>query len=478
MNQNAPKNTDLSDRQLGEFRLLRQLGRGGMSEVYLADQTSLGRKVAVKVLRPEMMQGSDSVALKRFQQEARAAAGLTNQNIVQVYSVGAEDDVHFIVQEYVDGLNLAEYIKRNGPPETEIALHIMQQVASALTVAADAGIVHRDIKPENIMLTRAGIAKVADFGLAQLAQPGQKLNLTQDGTTMGTPLYMSPEQVNGKSLDARSDIYSFGVTAYHMLAGRPPFRGETALSVAAQHLTDEPEPLQNRRADIPPELCEMVHVMLRKDPTQRQESAKQLLQEIESLAEQLGSKTVRFRLQDTRSNPILQQLKTGMFPRILGLSLCVGLIAALLGWWLRPGQPFATDRKTVASTFPVKDSAVQQYALALRENNEYSWQAVIDNFPDSLEAKRAVSQLGTFYLLKNRYSDAQKQFENLVQLGSNDLQLKAKGLVGLARLAASDGDLDRAREIVEVQLLDLRDRIEPGTMEHDMLQETKDLLEL
>ena len=196
---------DLTGLTLGEFHLLRRLGKGGMAEVWLAEQTSLRRQVAVKILRPDFV--ADASYVKRFKHEATAAGSLNHPNIVQVYMVGEENGIHFIAQEYVQGRNLKEFITKKGPLEVPIALHILKQVAAALQVAATSGIVHRDIKPENVLLTKKGEAKVADFGLAQLSLHGEKVALTQVGVTMGTPLYMSPEQVNGKPLDARSDIY-------------------------------------------------------------------------------------------------------------------------------------------------------------------------------------------------------------------------------------------------------------------------------
>ena len=141
-------------------------------------------------------------------------------NIVQIYEVGCADGIHYIAQEYVQGMNLREWMPRNGPPDAKLTVAVMRQVAAALHKAAQTGIVHRDIKPENIMLSKAGEVKVADFGLARIAREDDVLHLTQVGITMGTPLYMSPEQVEGKPLDPRSDLYSFGVTCYHMLSRR------------------------------------------------------------------------------------------------------------------------------------------------------------------------------------------------------------------------------------------------------------------
>ena len=156
----------------------------------------------------------------------------------------------------------------------------MRQVAAALAKAAEQGIVHRDIKLENIMLTADGEVKVADFGLARMLREGEGVDLTEVGITLGTPLSMSPEQVEGRPLDPRSDIYSFGVTSYQMLAGVPPFAGETALSVALQHLKKQPDPLENHRPDLPPALCRIVHKMLAKSPESRHQWSQELLREL------------------------------------------------------------------------------------------------------------------------------------------------------------------------------------------------------
>ena len=266
-----PNGGDLSGRRLGDFQLLRRLGRGAMAEVYLAEQDRLKRRVAVKILKPEL--AGDRTYLQRFELEAQAAASLVHANIVQIYEVGCVDKLHYIAQEYVQGQNLRDYLARHGPPDLSHALSIMRQVASALAKAAEQGVVHRDIKPENIMLTAGGEVKVADFGLARLTREGTANDLTQVGITLGTPLYMSPEQVEGKALDPRSDLYSLGVTCYQMLSGSPPFTGETALGVAVQHLKSRPQPLEAIRPDLPASLCRIVHRMLAKLPAERFASA-------------------------------------------------------------------------------------------------------------------------------------------------------------------------------------------------------------
>ena len=345
---------NLTNRQLGEFRLLRRLGRGGMADVYLADQTSLNRRVAVKVLRPDLQ--TDEAHLKRFQREAIAAGGLNHPNIVQVYGIAESDGHHFIAEEYVQGLNLREYLNRKGPPEARLALYIMRQITSALAAAGEAGIVHRDIKPENILMTRRGEVKVADFGLAQLTESGEPVSLTQDGVTMGTPLYMSPEQISGKPLDSRSDIYSFGVTCYHMLSGRPPFRGHTGMAVAACHLKDEPEPLETLRSDLPHELCALVHKTMAKNPDDRFADPRALQAELRKLSKLLKADVdeppspARKQAPDDITLGSLKgwgerfrnQTPARRGTAIFASCLVAGGLAAALGWWMRPGDPLGS----------------------------------------------------------------------------------------------------------------------------------------
>ena len=182
--------------------------------------------------------------------------------------------------EYVEGRNLREYLNRKGPPDLPIALTIMRQVAMALQRAAESNIVHRDIKPENILLTRKVEVKVADFGLSRDLTGAEDLNLTQTGVAMGTPLYMSPEQAQGKPLDSRSDIYSFGVTCFHMFTGQPPFRGKSAIEVALKHINEQPPSLAELRPDLPPALVALINRMMIKDPAARPQSGKEVLREL------------------------------------------------------------------------------------------------------------------------------------------------------------------------------------------------------
>jgi len=249
-----------------------------MADVYLAEQESLGRRVALKVLRAAGT--SQATAVQRFEQEARAAASLVHGNIVQIHEVACVDGIHFLAEEYVSGPTLKTWLAIRGPLDAAQGASVLAQVGSALGRAAEQGIVHRDIKPENLLVTSAGEVKVADFGLARVLSDTDGLDLTQTGMTLGTPLYMSPEQAEGKTVDGRSDLYSLGATVYHLLAGRPPFTGGTSLAVAMAHIKEPPLPLGQARADLPSRLCSIIDRLLEKRPQDRFQTPIELLQAV------------------------------------------------------------------------------------------------------------------------------------------------------------------------------------------------------
>jgi len=267
------------ERQIGPYQILSLLGAGGMGEVYLALDTRLGRKVAVKLLPAEFT--TDAERLRRFEQEARAASALNHPNIITVHEIGEIEGRRFIVTEYVEGETLRQ--RMTSAPQRRIrmseALEIAAQVAAALQAAHEAGIIHRDIKPENVMLRADRLMKVLDFGLAKLSvaragpQPAAESLDTRSGIVMGTPSYMSPEQARGEKVDHRTDIFSLGVTLYEMLAGRRPFEGPTASDVMAAALTNEPVSLMGVVPDVPATLWRIVQRCLEKRPGQRFQSA-------------------------------------------------------------------------------------------------------------------------------------------------------------------------------------------------------------
>ncbi|QDU19317.1 serine/threonine-protein kinase [Urbifossiella limnaea] len=316
---------DLSGRTLGGFQLVRKIGAGGMGQVYLARQLSLKRPVALKLLKADLTK--NPTALKRFEAEAHAVAKLNHPNIVQVYEFGEHDGLRYMALEYVEGRNLREYLARKGPPELAVALSMMRQIATALTRAHEQGLVHRDIKPENILVTKRVEVKVTDFGLSRFFAPGEALNLTQSGVTLGTPLYLSPEQAQGKAVDHRSDLYSFGVTAYHLLAGEPPFRGSTAVEVALKHVTDRPPPLAGLRPDLPADLCGLVHKLMAKEPGDRYQSAREVLRDLAKVKEGLT-----LGLPPRPPGAPLPPTPSGPQPTALTLSGTVSGSAATLGF--------------------------------------------------------------------------------------------------------------------------------------------------
>ncbi len=290
--QNQPNATslgsDLAGRTLGGYRFLHKLGSGGMADVYLAEQFSLHRRVAVKVLRPATLQHPEAV--DRFAQEARAAAALIHGNIVQIHEVGCIEGIHFLAEEFVAGPSLRAWLKEQGPLGAEAVLSLLMQVAAALECAEGGGVVHRDIKPENLLVTPRGEVKVADFGLARVLH--DNLELTQTGMALGTPLYMSPEQSHGGKVDIRSDLYSLGATAYHLVTGQPPFRGTTGVAVALAHAKEPLELLRNVRPDFPAAVAGVIERLLEKDKKSRFQSASELLEAVEPLAVQVNSSQV------------------------------------------------------------------------------------------------------------------------------------------------------------------------------------------
>src|SRR5580658_697452 len=282
---------------LGHFSLLEKIGEGGMGQVYKARDKRLERFVAIKLLAEVRRTDADRRA--RFVQEAKAASALNHPNIVTIHEFGEQDGRIFIVMELVDGKPLNELIPRKGMRLIE-ALRIAAQVADALTTAHAAGIVHRDLKPANIMVDAHGRAKVLDFGLAKIAAPvagGDEATRTlaadqpvsEEGMIVGSIPYMSPEQAEGKPVDARSDIFSFGAVLYEMITGQRAFRGESRISTLAAVVEKEPPPASEIHSGVPPELERVIARCLRKDVQRRSQNMADVKLALEELLEESQS---------------------------------------------------------------------------------------------------------------------------------------------------------------------------------------------
>ena len=267
----------------GRYELLRRLAQGGMASVYLARDRQLDRHVALKMLHPQF--ATDPTFAERLRREAHAAAGLSHPNIVGVYDWGRQGERYFIVMEYVSGHSLAEIIAARGALNPKAAAAVAFEVAAALAFAHRGGIVHRDVKPQNVLLSADGHVKVTDFGIATMMGAGPSAGLTETGTVVGTASYLSPEQARGEPTDARSDLYSLGVVLYEMLAGRPPFRGDTPVAVAYQHVQDPPVALSSLGTDVPRPLENITMRLLAKDPEDRYSRAEDLREHLQILRE-------------------------------------------------------------------------------------------------------------------------------------------------------------------------------------------------
>jgi eukaryotic-like serine/threonine-protein kinase len=292
---------DQGPRLLGQtiahYKVEKLLGEGGMGEVYLAEDSRLHRRVALKVLSKSVI--GDAERLARFEREAQAASALNHPNILTVHEFGESEGVHYIASEFVDGSTLRQELAVSGRLNLAKALDMAVQTASALSAAHDAGITHRDIKPENIMVRRDGYVKVLDFGLAKLAQPGATsttsgsedatvaLHKTKPGAVMGTAGYMSPEQARGKHVDARTDIWSLGAVVYEMITGERPFPGETAADIIVAVLSNEPVPASAFIEGLPPELEWIISKALSKNADARYQTAKELRADLEKIRKRI-----------------------------------------------------------------------------------------------------------------------------------------------------------------------------------------------
>jgi Tol biopolymer transport system component len=359
--------------KVGRYRIASLLGEGGMGEVYLAEDASLGRRVALKLLPAQFT--ADAERVRRFEQEARAASALNHPNILTIYEIGQSDGRQFIAAEHVAGETLRARLER-GRLATGEALDIAVQVASALAAAHEAGIVHRDVKPENIMLRPDRLVKVLDFGLAKLAPrpslavearaPAGSAVRTNPGVVMGTAQYMSPEQARGEEVDHRTDIFSFGAVLYEMLTGKRAFGGASAAETISAILKDEPEELTRPDGGLPPQLARILRRCLEKQPEQRFQSASDLGFALEALSSTSAT-----------SAPSHGDLRTAAAPaprrgfRWLALVAVLAAAAGVLAWRLGRADYSWRNPLTDAQFTPLTDFPGAEWDAAVSRDGKF-----------------------------------------------------------------------------------------------------------
>ncbi len=325
-----PRSLEAGD-LMGSYRIERELGRGGMGVVYLAEDTRLHRQVALKALAPHIV--ADPKQKERLRSEARIAASLSHPAIATIYALEEFEGDLYIASEYVEGENLRSQIEQ-GPLAPPALLDVALEVAQGLAAAHAEGVIHRDLKPENIMRNKKGQLKILDFGVAIApAAEFRKEPLTEPGTLLGTPSYMAPEQLKGKPVDFRCDIFTFGVLFYELASGSTPFRGETPISTIAKILESEPAPLSHL-THSPPQLDRIVERCLPKDPEDRYPSTPTLLEDLEQARTEMGSElsedktAVQHSRDKSSSQPSLHSL-WWVLHQVLVLALYGSMVFAL-----------------------------------------------------------------------------------------------------------------------------------------------------
>jgi eukaryotic-like serine/threonine-protein kinase len=310
----------------GRYRIIRRLGSGGMADVYCAEDTQLGREVALKLLYRRFAEDEEFV--ERFRREASSAAGLQHPNVVQVFDRGEWDGTYYIAMEFLTGRNLKQVVRDHGPLEPALAVDLTIQILKAARFAHRRGIVHRDIKPHNVIVDDEGRAKVTDFGIARAGAS----DMTETGSIMGTAQYLSPEQAQGHPVDARADLYSIGIVLYELLTGAPPFDAESPVTIALKQVSEEPVPAMQRNPAVSPALDAVVMRALRKDPAARFQNADEFIAALESAMAGGYVETVA-----VAEDPVaaLEEEDRRNLGRIAVIALVVLALAALaIGAWL------------------------------------------------------------------------------------------------------------------------------------------------
>lgn len=361
-------------RQVGKFRIIELIGEGGIGRVFRAADEQLGRHVALKVIASGERDGGDSPRILQFLHEARSAARLEHPHVVSIYEIADVADIHYIAMELVENGSLQDVVARHGPLRPPMACRICAEAAEALFYAHRTGIIHRDVKPGNLMLTRDGLCKLADFGLALIVNPNDSPDPDKEIASAGTPLYIAPEVIRGEPASPRSDVYSLGATLFFLMTGRPPYDGEGAAEVLQKHLYDPVPDLGAARPEVPDELVDVVEHAMAKDPLERFPSAAAFAVALRRFAEpsprQFGQaglapaavpesprRRARQRSRWRWLAPVIAMIVGAL------LVLLFVVLGGKIGWWGKatpapaPSPPARTDRTATPQVFDAFDAA-------------------------------------------------------------------------------------------------------------------------
>ena len=413
LTESASGTRGLVGKTVGGYRILDRVGRGGMGTVYKANQVSLNRTVALKILSHKA--ADDPSFVSKFKREAQAAGRLNHPNIVQCYDVGSDGGLHYYSMEFIENGSVEDMVRKNGKVDPELALAIMLDAAKGLEYAEKKRLVHRDIKPDNLMVNSEGVVKIADLGLARDAD-----RTHEDEGIFGTPHFISPEQAQGQRVDTRSDIYSLGASVYYILAGETPFSGENVREIVQRQINEDPEPIRRLNKDVPTGLAQLVSEMMAKDPENRPKSARDLVESLESLSASMDK---------------------GNKSRIMLAVAAVLVLAGIAAWWFtRDTEPKKDEGGNTPTPIPspAPHNPTQPGIRVAQERRET--EALKKLHEVQLEATRLVGAAKTVEAMRNlatQYDQVAQEFGAEGDFPSTESALKA---VEFARTLRTEAD--------------------------------------